>query len=147
VRFVIPLVFVTFACGSPETHEVNADALTLLKRAIEFRDSSFADWRNACVVLTLQESPVAEGRSAGPVRIPTEWVANRRTTEDRYGCDATLVYSRPYFSREKALGEFAFVEVDRLCGPLCGDNGSIAFFRPNGSSDWQPLGFDQGPAY
>jgi hypothetical protein len=147
MRFMIPLAIITVACTPPPGPASEADAPALLRRAVELRDSSFGDWRDACVVLTLRPSDEEEAK-APPQRIPADWVSNRRTTEARFGCETTLVYSQPYFERHPdGGGDFATVKVDRLCGQLCGDTGYIAFFRPDGSTDWQSQGFERTGAF
>jgi hypothetical protein len=148
MRLVISLAVLAVACGSTPENDNRADALAILKRAVDFRDASFNDWQDACIVLTLRPSEDRDQAGTPLHRIPAEWVSGRRTTDDRFGCEKTLAYSEASFARSpRDNGVFAFVEVDRLCGPLCGDTGSVAFFRPDGSSDWQSQGFDSIAQY
>ena len=147
VRLVITLALIVGACGPSPTDEIEADATALLRSAVAFRDESFGDWRDACVVLPLRE-PLEEGTGAGPNRIPVEWISGTRTTEQRFGCATTIVYSRPSFQRTEELqGLVGTIEVDRLCGELCGDTGTITFLRRDGATEWENLGFHSGVAY
>lgn len=73
----------------------------------------------------------------GPVlpAIPATMSAGWRTTQEEYGCADTLMLGQPYileYEEEGVLKSELVVEMDRLCGPVCGDQHVVRFVMRDG---------------
>lgn len=71
-------------------------------------------------------------------RIPSSVLKGFSTTATDFGCSTTVRFEKPEFSEIEENGNRvlnAFVDVDRLCGPICGEEYSLALTKEGGS--WQ----------
>lgn len=65
-------------------------------------------------------------------KIPLSALAGLKTTNSDFGCPATIRLSQPIFYKvdgSKGGQQFAVIQADDLCGPLCGRQYEMTFAR------------------
>lgn len=152
--FLLSAVCCISACS--RNHNLSeSDTFDVLGQALEVSKAHFSD--DTCVVSKLQD-PFPDivtswgtlETSEGPVsvrnipgadvhNIPANLTAGRNVTPEDYGCAETIKFTQPVFSQVVAGDEdilVVMVELDRLCGPICGERYSLTFTKSD--QVWRP---------
>jgi hypothetical protein len=140
------------ACGQTQPRQVQrpSEAETVLRRALAARPEGINFPAGTCIYLRLeppQVRPPASVHNAPLTRIDPAWLRpGTPVTEERYGCANAATYSQPVLERSPS-GELALatIEIAHLCGPVCGETGTLTFYRRPGRTDWEEPIFIAGP--
>lgn len=84
---------------------------------------------------TLADDPLQRVRwlkAPTPILISGNLGRGFRTTSDLYGCPETIRLHKPTFAELEDHNKTtvtAYVDIDRLCGPVCGEGYSLTFYK------------------
>ena len=140
LRFASLLLLAAAAACTEDSGPALGDAEAVVTGAVHASARMFG--RSHCIVKKLSvgmppasieiDSANVQATSVRLSEIPLSALAGLKATNSDFGCPATIRLSQPIFYQvdgSKGGQQFAVIQADDLCGPLCGRQYEMTFAR------------------